>query len=225
MSFTERTELLINSQNIKKLAESNVIVFGCGGVGGYVIEMLARTGVGSLTIVDFDVISTSNINRQIIALNSTVGREKVAVIKERIADINPNCKVDALAKKVEEKNIDEFYLNRYDFVIDCIDMVKSKVAIMDYCFRNRIRTVSAMGAGNRNGIPEFKVKDIFETSHDGLAKVLRKELKNRGVTGATVVCSEQQAQKHIPVGSIVYYPAMCGCVISAHVINTLMDNV
>lgn len=224
MGMKDRTKLILKQDGIDKLAKSNVIVFGVGGVGGYVCEMLARTGVGSITMVDFDVVSDSNLNRQIVALNSTIGVEKVIVMKNRIKDINPDCSVTIKIEKLLPENIESFNLRSFDYVVDCIDMVKSKVALIDYCFKNDVKIISSMGTGNKNGIPNFKVCDLFETTYDGLARVLRRELKKLGVTKSDVVCtSEQSIQGLDAIGSLVYYPAMCGCVLSAYVVKKLTE--
>lgn len=222
MAWTDRTKILLGDEGIEKLAKSNVIIFGVGGVGGYVTEMLTRMGVGNITLVDFDVVSESNLNRQIIALNSTIGVEKVVVMRNRIKDINPKCNVQILVDKILPENIEKFNLQKYDFVIDCIDMVKSKIALINYCFKNQIKIVSSMGAGNKCGIPQFKVCDLFETKYDGLARVLRRELKKLGVEKSTVVCTDEQSVSSTTVGSVVYYPAMCGCVVASYVVNELV---
>lgn len=221
MSWTERTQLLLGTDGLEKLANSKVLIFGVGGVGGYVAEMLARTGVGNLTLVDFDVVSESNLNRQIIALNSTIGQPKAVVMKNRIEDINPNCKVTINTTQVNPRNVDSYNLQSYDFVVDCIDMLYSKMAIMEYCFKNGVKLVSSMGAGNKRGIPNFKVCDIFETQYDGLSRVIRKKLKKRGVINSTVVCTDEQSVRSMPVGSIAFYPACCACVVAGYVVNEL----
>ena len=221
MAWTDRTKILLGEEGLENLDKAKVIIFGVGGVGGYVTEMLARTGVGNLTLVDFDVVSESNLNRQIIALNSTIGVEKVVVMRNRIKDINPKCNVEIKIEKVLPENIESFNLGSYDYVIDCIDMVKSKIALIDYCAKHNIKIVSSMGAGNKFGIPHFKVCDLFETKYDGLARVLRRELKKLGVEKSTVVCTDEQSIPSTTVGSVVYYPAMCGCVVASFVINEL----
>lgn len=223
MEQFERTELLIGKENLNKLASKNVIVFGVGGVGGYVCEMLVRTGIEKITIVDFDTVAVSNINRQIIALNSTVGKSKVDVMKARLLDINPNCNVTVVKEKLLAENILDFKLENFDYVADCIDMKNSKVALIEYCYNNNINIISAMGAGNKFGIPNFVIKDIFKTSYDGLAKVLRRKLKQVGVKHHNVVVCEQQSKDLVPVGSIVFYPAMCGCLMASKIINDLVN--
>lgn len=222
MGMKDRTKLILKDEGIDKLAKASVIVFGVGGVGGYVCEMLARTGVGNITMVDFDTVSDSNLNRQIVALNSTIGVEKVVVMKNRIKDINPECKVTIEIEKLLPENIEQFNLKNYNYIVDCIDMVKSKIALINYCYQNDINIISSMGTGNKNGIPNFKVCDLFETKYDGLARVLRRELKKLGVTNSLVVCTDEQSLQGLDaIGSLVYYPAMCGCVLSAHVVNQL----
>lgn len=216
-----RTKILLGNK-LGKLQASNVIVFGVGGVGGYVCEMLVRAGVGSITIVDFDKVDISNKNRQIIALDSTIGKQKVDVLYDRLLDINPDCKITKFNEKLTPNNIEMFSLEKYDYVIDAIDMVTSKIALIVYAKEHNIPIVSAMGAGNRVGIPSFRVADIFETYNDGLAKVLRKKLREHNVSRHNVVFTENIATPNgDTIGSISYYPAMCGCVLSAYVIEEL----
>ena len=219
----ERTEIILGKENIEKLKQSKIIIFGVGGVGGYACEMLARMGVGEITIVDFDVVSKSNINRQIIALNSTVNKLKVDVMSKRVKDINPDCNIVALNEKLLPENIEKFNLQYYDYVIDCIDMLKSKTSLIDYCYKNNIKIICAMGAGNKRGIPKFEVCDIFKTQYDNLAKKLRKELKVLGVKKLDVVCSNQQSIKAEKVGSLVYYPAVCGATLASFVVESLLE--
>lgn len=223
MEEFERTERIFGKENIEKLLLKKVIIFGVGGVGGYVAEMLARTGIGHITLVDFDIVSKSNINRQIVALQSTIGQNKVDVMKQRILDINPTCNINIINGKLVKENIDEFNLRNYDYVADCIDMVESKVALIKYCYENNIDCLSAMGAGNKCEIPHFVIKDIFNTSYDGLAKVLRKKLREENVKNHNVVICEQESLNCNPIGSVVYYPAMCGCVLSAKIVKDLLN--
>lgn len=217
-----RTELLLGNK-INKLHNSNIIVFGVGGVGGYVAEMLVRSGIGKLTIVDFDVVDISNKNRQIIALDSTIGKPKVDVLKERLLDINKDCHVFAINTKLLVDNILDFDLTKYDYIIDAIDMVSSKIALIAYAHENNIPIVSAMGVGNRCDIPNIKITDIYDTYNDGLAKVLRKKLREKGIKKHDVVFSENIAVPNgETIGSIAYYPAIAGCMLSAYVINQLV---
>lgn len=223
MSIFERTELLVGEEGIKKLNNCHVAVFGVGGVGGYVCEMLVRAGVGEISIIDFDVVSETNINRQIIALHSTVGKLKVDVLKERLLDINPLVKIHAFPVRFDEQSKNELLSFKYDFVVDAIDNVTNKICLIQNCHIKNLKIVSAMGAGNRYDIPEFKVCDIYKTYNDGLAKVLRKKLKNIGVNKHNVVFAVSKANPcGDTVGSISYYPSMCGCVIAGYVVNELL---
>jgi len=218
-----RTELLLGD-DIKKLHSSNVIVFGVGGVGGYAVEMLARSGVGNITLVDFDKVDVTNKNRQIIALDSTIGKYKVDVMKDRIADFNNDCNVNVIREKLLVDNIEDFNLSKYDMIIDAIDMVTSKVALIVYAHQHSIPIISAMGAGNRLGVPNVKIVDIFDTHDDGLAKVIRKQLRNYNISKHNVVFCENTTSSSYKgvVGSIAYFPAVCGCMLSAYVIEELI---
>ncbi len=220
----ERTQLLIGKENIAKIQNLNVIVFGIGGVGGYTCEMLARSGVGRLTIVDYDIVSRSNLNRQIIALESTIGRLKVDVMKERINDINKSCQVTSICAKLMTDNIDSFELDKFDYVIDAIDMVTSKINLIEYCHKKGINIVSSMGAGNRFDIPQVEVTDIYSTYNDGLAKVLRSQLRKRGVASHDVVFAKNIASPSgNTIGSIAYFPSVCGSILGAFVINKTIE--
>ena len=222
MGFDERTKQLIGEENNFKLQSKKVIVFGVGGVGGYVVEMLARTGIGELAIVDFDVVSESNINRQIIADNNSVGKLKVDCFKQRILAINPNCKVTTYAQKVDETNVNTFEVEKYDYVVDCIDMLSGKVALIKFCKENNIKIMSSMGAGNRYQIPKFEICDINKTNNDGLARALRYKLRKLGINHTMVCYTSQEAKKSKIIGSIAYFPAMAGINIAAYVINEFL---
>lgn len=222
MSFNERTVALIGQDKYDTLKNKRVIVFGCGGVGGYTIEMLARCGVESITIVDFDTVSESNLNRQIIATTNTIGKLKVDCFKERIATINKDCKVLAINQKLTTENIQKFNLQQYDYVIDCIDMVTSKVALIKHCYFNNINLISSMGTGNKYQVPQFEICDIYNTKNDGLAKAMRNLLKKENVKSAKVIYSCQDAKKQQVLGSIAYFPAMCGIMLASYVVNELI---
>lgn len=219
-----RLELLVD-ENINKLYNAKVIIFGVGGVGGYVAEMLVRSGIGHITIVDYDTIDITNKNRQIIALDSTIDKSKVNAWKERMLDINPNIDVVAINDKLIKENIEGFNLKQFDYIIDAIDMVSSKIALIDYAHKNNIKIISAMGAGNRIDIPECVIGDIYETNNDGLAKVLRHNLRKLGVSNHKVVYFKNKSIAHGDtriIGSIAYYPAISGAMLSAKVINDLL---
>lgn len=217
-----RLEILIGDK-INILHNKKVIVFGIGGVGGYAVEMLARSGIGSITLVDYDNVDLTNKNRQIIALDSTIGRPKVEVMKERINDFNRDCKVVVINDKLTTDNILDFNLNDYDYILDAIDMVTSKINLITYAHTNNIPCISSMGVGNRIGIPEFEICDIYKTQGDGLAKVLRKKLRENNISSHNVVfCKNQAEPKGDIIGSIAYYPAIAGCMMASKVIDDLL---
>lgn len=219
----ERTELLIGEDNVKRLGGKHVAVFGVGGVGGYVCEALARSGVGRLTIVDRDVVSRSNINRQIIALNSTVGMPKVNVMKNRIMDINPDAIVDAREVFFLPDTADQFDFGTYDYVVDCVDTVTAKIAIIEAAKKAGVPVISCMGAGNKLDPAGFKVADIAKTSVCPLAKVMRHELKKRNISDVKCVFSteESRLRGETTIGSIAYVPSVAGLILAGEVIKDL----
>lgn len=220
---------LIGQENFEKLKNSKVILFGVGGVGGYVLESLARSGIENITIVDFDTVSESNLNRQIIALQTTIGKYKVDVAKERIKNINPNCNVVAIKEKLTKENIDRFNFSCYDFVIDAIDMVTSKLLIIEKAKKENVEVISCMGTGNKLDATQLRICDISKTNYCPLAKVMRKELKNRGIYHLNVIFSTEQPKRFdekvrkVTPASIAYVPAVAGLYISQFVINKLME--
>ncbi len=220
-----RTELLLGKDAMSKLASAKVIVFGVGGVGGYVCEMLTRSGVGHLTIVDFDKVDVTNINRQIIATTSTIGCSKVQAMATRLLDINPDIQVTIMQTKYSADNYEQFCLQDYDYVVDAIDIVTDKIHLIVQCHKLGVRCISAMGAGNRKYIPHFEVADVYSTHDDGLAKIIRKKLRENNIEHHLVVFSADKRENvsSDTIASIAYYPAMCGCVLSAQVINDLIE--
>ena len=223
--WTDRTKILIGQNGVEKLEKSKVAVIGIGGVGGYTCQMLARAGVGNITLIDFDKVDETNINRQIVATTKTVGKLKTEVMRDIIFEINPKCKVNALCERFSLQNAERLLSQNFDYVIDAIDSVPNKVELICFCKEKNINIISAMGAGNRIGIPTFKVVDIYKTFNDGLAKIMRKKLRERHIKTLDVVTSEEIAMKNgknTEIGSISYYPAMCGCVLGAFVINKLL---
>lgn len=220
---------LIGQENFEKLRNSKVILFGVGGVGGYVLESLARSGIENITVVDFDTVSESNLNRQIIALQTTIGKYKVDVAKERVKNINPNCNVVAIKEKLTKENIDRFNFSCYDFVIDAIDMVTSKLLIIEKAKKENVEVISCMGTGNKLDATQLRICDISKTNYCPLAKVMRKELKNRGIYHLNVVFSTEQPKRFdekvrkVTPASIAYVPAVAGLYISQFVINKLME--
>lgn len=223
MNF-QRCEVLLGSEQLQKIKNSCILVFGVGGVGGYATEMLVRSGLGKIVLVDFDKVDETNLNRQIIALTSTIGKPKVDVMRERILNINPNCEVKTFFSRVTKDNLEMFFSDKVDFVVDAIDSINDKVALIKYCKQNNIQIVSALGAGNRVDIPKFEVCDIYKTNNDGLARKLRKLLKDEGVKDLQVVYTNNLPQKteNNVVGSMAYYPAVSGCMMASYIVNELI---
>lgn len=227
-----RTQLLVGSEGIKKLNEAKVIIFGIGGVGGYIAEALARSGVGHLTLVDNDVVSVSNINRQIIALHSTVGRYKTEVMKERILDINPECEVVAINTFYDLETAKDFDLFKYDYVIDAIDSVKSKIELIVRAKNSNTPVISAMGAGNKLHPELFEIADISKTSVCPLARIMRKELKLRGITHLKVcysketpvvpLLSDEEKNGRIVPGSTAFSPSVMGLIIASEIVKDIV---
>lgn len=219
-----RTEMLIGEDGVNRLRRSSVIIFGVGGVGSYVTEGLARAGIGSITVVDKDCIDITNINRQIPALHSTVGRPKAEVIAERIRDINPECMVVAEECFFLPDTADRFDFSEYDHVIDAIDNVTGKIALAEKAFREGTPIISSMGTGNKLDPTAFRVADIEKTRVCPLARVMRHELRKRGVHGLKVVYSEEEPVKtgsRTP-GSVSFVPSVAGLIIAGEVIRSLL---
>ena len=224
-----RTQMLLGKENVDKLWQKRVVVFGIGGVGGYACEALARSGVGQIDLVDNDTVSLSNINRQIIALHSTVGRPKVEVMRERICDINPQIKVNAYNMLFTKENSADFDFSAYDYVVDAIDMVSSKIELVLCCERAGTPIIASMGTGNKLNPCAFKVSDIYKTSVCPLARVMRTELKKRGVKRLKVVYSEEipamqetgEGGRRVPA-SCAFVPSVAGLIIASEVIKDLV---
>ncbi|MBR2590461.1 MAG: tRNA threonylcarbamoyladenosine dehydratase [Clostridia bacterium] len=193
-----RTELLLGEESMKLLKNSRVAVFGLGGVGGYCAEALARGGIGALDLVDNDVISKTNINRQLYALDSTVGQYKVDVAKKRIADISPDCSVETYKTFFLPENADTFDFSHYDYVVDAVDTVSAKLCLIECAKKAGTPIISCMGTGNKLDATAFCVSDIFKTHSDALARVLRKELKKRDIDSLKVVYSPEQGCRPEP---------------------------
>lgn len=219
-----RTELVMGSENLNKIKNSNLLIFGVGGVGGFVVEMFARLGVGNITIVDFDKIDKTNLNRQIIATEDSIGKNKVDVFYERIKSINPSCNITKKAEKLTKENISTFFSKKFNYVVDCIDDVNAKVFLAKYSYENNINLISSMGTGNRyKGVPQFEVTDIYKTSYDKLAKKIRELLKKENVKKLNVVYTKQPPEKTDGLGSVVYYPLMCAGTIVSFVTNQILN--
>lgn len=225
-----RTKLLLGSDAMEKLAAAKVAVFGIGGVGGYVVEALARSGVGEFDLVDSDTVSITNINRQIIATNKTLGLYKVDVMKERILDINPDAKVHTYKCFFMPDCESEFSFEKYSYVVDAVDTVTAKIAIIIKAKECNVPVISSMGAGNKLDASQFKVADIYDTKVCPLAKVMRRELKKRGVKDLKVVYSEEMPltscdttgkEKRPLPGSVAFVPSVAGLIIAGEVVKDL----
>ena len=223
----QSTEKLIEKSGVDKLKASKVLVFGVGGVGGYTVEALARAGVGRIDVVDGDTVSESNINRQIIALSSTIGEPKVEVIKKRIKDINPETEVNAINLFYLPENENQIDFGIYDYVIDAVDTVSAKISIILKANEADIPVISAMGAGNKLDATKFEITDIYKTEGCPLARVMRKELKSRGVKHLNVVYSKEapikQSGEDKTPGSISYVPPVAGLLMAQKVITDLLN--
>ena len=242
-----RTRLLYGAEKMERLASSRVAVFGIGGVGGYVVEALVRSGIGALDLIDNDKVCLSNLNRQIIATGKTIGRYKVEAAEERVHDINPDCEVRAYKTFFLPENQELFDFNEYDYVVDAIDTVTGKLAIIEKAKKAGVPVISSMGAGNKLNAALFEVADIYETSICPLARVMRRECRNRGIDSLKVVYSREKpirpledmsksgrkdeispsetdeisaGRRDIP-GSAAFVPSVAGLIIAGEVVNDL----
>lgn len=234
----QRTSALIGAENLLKLNNSSVLVFGAGGVGGYVLEALARSGVGRIGVVDNDVFSVSNLNRQILSTVNTVGRKKTEVAKERMLSINPDMVVDTYDLFYGNATMDKIDLSLYDYVVDAIDTVSAKLLLIESCTAAKIKVISCMGTGNKLDPTAFKVSDISKTNYCPLAKTVRRELRKRGITsGVKVVYSEETPKTpdygtgeaplkgiRVAPASIAFVPSVAGLVIAAEVVKDLIKS-
>lgn len=246
-----RTQLLLGDEAMNKLAASRVAVFGVGGVGGYVCEALIRSGVGAIDLVDDDKVCLTNLNRQIIATRKTVGQYKTQVMKERILDINPDAKVEIHNCFFLPETADDFEFEKYDYVVDAVDTVTAKIALVMKCKEKNVPIISSMGAGNKLDASAFRVADIYKTKVCPLAKVMRRELKKRGVKKLKVVYSEEMpikpledmssscktncicppgaqhkcTQRRAIPGSVAFVPSVAGLIIAGEVVKDLIKDV
>ena len=242
-----RVSMLVGDNAIEKLKNSNIIIFGIGGVGSYTVEALVRSGVGNITIVDYDEISESNINRQLHALHSTVGMSKAEIMKKRILDINPECNV-TLIKELAYKNIERFLGDnqKYDFVVDAVDVISSKIEIVEYCYKNDINIVSSMGFGNKMHPEMVEISTIENTSVCPMARTIRSILRKKNIRNIPVVYSKEKAlvpdksddysseeptdfrmnnelPNKITPGSNAFVPGTAGLIMSSYVIRALLE--
>lgn len=228
----QREELLIGKENLIKLKNSHVIVFGVGGVGGFTVEALVRAGIGKITVVDYDTVDITNLNRQIIATQNTIGKNKVEVIKERAISINPNIEIIAIKEKYNSETRDIFFKEKkYDYIVDAIDLVSSKLDLIETAHKLNIPIISSMGTGNKINPTMLEVADINKTSVCPLARVMRKELKTRNIKKLKVVYSKEipmkplnedgGREKYKNVGSISFVPSVAGLIIASEVVKDI----
>ncbi len=245
MNTLTRTEILIGNDNIEKIKNSSVIIFGVGGVGSFCVEAIARCGVSNIHIVDDDTISITNINRQLIATHSTIGKDKIEVVKQRILDINPNTNVTTFKTFYTKDTAHIIDLSKYDYIVDAIDTISSKILLVEEATKLGIPIISSMGTGNKLDPTKFVVTDIYKTSMCPLAKVMRYELKKRGIKKLKVVYSTEKPIKPAPIkldenakssspfrdtnkrretpGSISFVPSVAGLIIASQVINDIIN--
>lgn len=219
---------MLHKEGIDQLKKARVAVFGVGGVGGYVVEALARSGIGALDLIDNDIVCLSNLNRQIIALHSSLGRYKVDAARDRVLDINPECSVNVHRVFYLPETADQFDFGAYDYVVDAIDTVTGKLTLVAQAWQAKTPVISSMGAGNKLDPAAFQVADIYETSVCPLARVMRRELKKRGIPGLKVVYSteppisfEGSGQASGSPGSVAFVPSVAGLIIAGEVIKDL----
>lgn len=231
-----RTQLLLGSKSIEKIKKSHIAVFGIGGVGGYVVESLVRSGIQNIDIIDNDIVSITNLNRQIIATHSSLGKFKVDIMKERILDINPNATVNTFKCFYLPETKDQFDFSKYDYVIDAVDTVTAKIQLIIQAKESGTRIISCMGTGNKLDPTKFEIADISKTSVCPLARVIRHECKKRNIKNVKVIFSKEEPinplnknkntennlQKPIP-GSVAFVPSVAGLIISSEVIKDLIQ--
>ena len=220
----ERLEILIGKENIEKLKKLNIIIIGIGGVGGYTLESIIRSGVENITIVDGDVIEKSNINRQLIVTKENINKPKVEEWKKRINEINPDVKLKTINKFVNINDLKQI-LDKYDYIVDACDDVKLKIDLIEYATKNNIKIISSMGTANKMDATKLNITTLDKTEYDPLAKVIRKELRKKRVSfNIKVVSSNEKPKNKNGLGTNSYLPAVAGLLITNEVINQVCDN-
>ena len=232
-NWCSRTELLLGNEQLKTLQNAHVLIVGLGGVGGMAAEMICRSGVGELTILDADTVAPSNINRQLVALHSTVEKPKAEVLAARLCDINPELKLHVIVDFLEEEKIDDLFTTKFDFVVDAIDTITPKIALIKACVEQNIPIVSSMGSGAKIDPLQVKITDISKTEYCALAKTVRHRLSKLGIKkGVPVVASTERSNKEAVLlvderhkksttGTVSYMPAIFGCFLASYVIRKL----
>ena len=232
--FKERTKIVIGNDGIKKLQDAKVIVFGLGGVGSFVVESLVRAGIGHLTLVDFDTVDITNLNRQLPALHSAIGMYKTDVLEKRIKDINPKIDLKCHTCIYDENTSESLLSGDYDYVVDAIDMMSSKIHLIESCYKKGLNIISSMGMGNKLDPTKIQISDIHKTEMCPLAKIIRREAKKRGIKKLTVVYSTEKPRKTgLDIedgktkrvnGSVSFVPSCAGLVISSYIVRKLIGN-
>lgn len=221
----QRFEKIIGRSNLNLLAKKSVLILGCGGVGGYVCEALVRSGIGTLILVDYDVVDTTNINRQIIALESTIGKKKVDVLEERIKDINSDCKVIKIDEFISPNNIDVLFENQIDFFVDACDTITTKKEVIKQCINNNINFISSMGTGNKLDPSKLEIVDIRKTVNDPLARIIRKYIKEEKINKKVMVLSSRELPiktgDRVP-GSSAFVPSSAGLMIAGYIVEMIL---
>ena len=221
-----RLEKVIGNDNLKILNKKSVLVLGCGGVGGYVVEALARSNIGTLILVDYDIVDVTNINRQIIALESTIGRKKVDVLEERIKDINSGCKIIKIDKFIDQNNLEELFEYKIDFLVDACDTVTTKKEVIKKCLNKNIDFISSMGTGNKLDPSKLEITDIRKTINDPLARILRKFIKDEKINKKVMVLSSKELPiktKERTPGSTSFVPSSAGLLIASYIIRKFIN--
>lgn len=221
--FLQRLEILVGPDGVQTLMNKSVFILGVGGVGGFVCEALARSGVGHLILVDSDVLDVTNINRQIIAYHSTIGRKKVEVMKERILDINPNCQVDIYDLFLE----DDFSLlddMQADFVVDCCDTVRTKENLISYCVQNKIQFLTCLGTAKKMDPSLLEITELSKTYNDPLARILRKYVKDQRISSKIPVCFSKELPINVKeLGSVSFVPSSAGLLIASYIVRVFLE--
>ena len=225
-----RTELIVGKDGIKKLNNSKVVIFGLGGVGSFVLEGLARSGIGNFILVDNDTVDITNINRQIIATHKTIGKPKVEIAKERVLEINPEANI-IIRKEFFMPDCEDFFDESIDYIVDCVDTVTAKIEIILRAKKHNIPVISSMGTGNKLDPTKFEIADIYKTSVCPLAKIIRKELKSRNIKNVKVLYSKEEPIKQEKIiegkkipGSISFVPSVAGLIIAGEVTKDILNN-
>ncbi len=225
MEELSRLSLLIGQEQIRKLSETNVLVLGLGGVGGYTVEALARSGIGHLILVDYDKIDITNTNRQIIALKSTIGKSKIAMWKQRILDIRNTCQITTIEKKITKENLEELFKNKIDFVVDACDTIEVKYGIIKYCLKQNVPFISCLGTGKRMDSTMLEITDLSKTNYDPIARILRKKIKEDQIKAKIPVVWSREIPKKInsdQIPSSIFVPSVAGILCANYIVNQII---